>query len=66
MIWRKSLQPNINIPNLSEYGWLSDGKIRWIDTAFPDLIEEMLLDPSFEDDFEIESDVESIDEETND
>ena len=40
MIWRKSLQPNINIPNLSEYGWLSDGKIRWIDTAFPDVIED--------------------------
>ena len=39
MIWRKSLQSIMNIPNLSEYGWLSDGKIRWIDTASPDLIE---------------------------
>jgi hypothetical protein len=46
MIWRKSLEPIINIPNLSEYGWLGDGKIRWIDTAFPDLIEDILLDPS--------------------
>ena len=49
MIWRKSLQPIINIPDLSEY----DGKIRSINSAFPDLIEEILLDTSFEDDFEI-------------
>ena len=66
MIWRKSLQPIINIPNLSEYGWLNDGNIRLIDTAFPDLIEEILLEPSFEDDFEIESDIESIHEESDD
>ena len=66
MIWRKSLQPIINIPNLSEYGWLNDGNIRWIDTAFPDLIEEILFDPAFEDDFESEIDVESIDEESDD
>ena len=66
MIWRKSLQPIINIPNLSEYGWLNGDNLRWIDTAFPDLIEEILLEPSFEDDFEIESDVESIDEESDD
>ena len=48
------------------HGWLNDDNIRWIDTAFPDLIEEILLEPSFEDDFEIESDVESIDEESDD
>ena len=51
MIWRESLQPIINIPKLSKDGWLSDGKIRWNDTAFPHLIEEILLDPLFEDDF---------------
>ena len=66
MIWRKSLQPIIYIPNLSEYEWLSDGKIRWIDTAFPDLIEDILLDASFEDDFEIEIHAESADEENDD
>ena len=58
--------PIINIPNLSEYGWLNDGNIRWIGPALPDLIEEILLEPSFEDDFEIESDVESIDEKGDD
>ena len=31
-----------------------------------DLIEEILLEPSFEDDFEIERDVESIDDESDD
>ena len=66
MIWRKSIQPIINIPTLSEYWWLNDGNIRWIDTAFPDLIEEILFDPAFEDDFESEIDVESIDEESDD
>ena len=62
MIWRRSLEPMVDIPDLSEHGWLNDGRIQWIDDAFPDSLEEILLDPSFEDYFEIESDVESDDE----
>ena len=56
MIW-KFLQAIISIPNLPEYGWLSDSKSRWTDIAFADFIEEILLNTSFEDDFEKESKV---------
>ena len=61
MMWRQSLQIIINISDLSDHGWLSDGKVRWIDSAFPDLIEEIRY-PLFEDEFEIENNVESMDQ----
>ena len=62
-IWRKSQQPSFDLPDISEYGWFADGQIQWIDDAFPEDVEHLLLnDENYEDendefyDSEIDSD----------
>ena len=49
-IWRKSQQPSFDLPDISEYGWFADGQIQWIDDAFPEDVEHLLLnDENYED-----------------
>ena len=61
-IWKSSLQPIIDVSQISEHGWTMEGQIQWVDVSFPDLVEDILLDPNFDEDFEFESDVDSDDE----
>ena len=42
--YRLSTENYIEEPNPSEHGWTSDGQIRWIDRAFPEEIELLLVD----------------------
>ena len=49
-IWRKSQQPSLDLSDISEYGWFADGQIQWIDDAFPENVEHLLLnDENYED-----------------
>ena len=59
-IWRNSICKDINV----EYqGWDSDGKIIWMDSAFPPQIEDILFDDNYdEDSYANGSDCESDDE----
>ena len=42
--YRLSTEKYTEEPNPSEHGWTSDGQIRWIDRAFPEEIELLLVD----------------------
>ena len=63
-IWRNSIEPIIDIPNIAENGWLSTGEILWLDDAFPEEIDELLCnnildnyqDDEDEDEYEQEDD----------
>ena len=61
-IWKCTDAPIINVPDLKDHGWNSDGEIQWLDDAFPDDINEMLFDPAFIDEMEFGSEDESNDE----
>ena len=43
-LYRLSTEKYIEEPNPSEHWWKSDGQIRWIDRAFPEEIELLLVD----------------------
>ena len=60
-IWKCTNAPIINVPDLKDHGWNSDGEIQWLDDAFPDDINEMLFDPPFNDEIEFGSEDESND-----
>ena len=54
-IWKSLLEPIVDTPLLSENGWT-------IDTAFPDLVEDILLDGHSSDEFELDMYSDSDDE----
>ena len=65
-IWKKTYTSQIEIQNIHERGWNTDGDIVWIDQPFPDEIADMLIKDNEEDeesDDDYESDVESEDDE---
>ena len=42
---------------MSLHGWSIHNHSEWIDTAVPELIEEILVDPNVSGEFEMDSDV---------
>ena len=38
-IWKKAFIPYQNIDTFSNFGWFPDGKIDWIDRAYPENVE---------------------------
>lgn len=61
-VWRSCLQTNIHFGDIEQHGWSMDGKIVWMDAAFPEEVEQLL---ACEDDNGESSD-ESEDEEFSD
>ena len=59
LIWKKSLTPLINLPDIEEYGWFADGRITWVIGSYPKEVEEIMDDLYFENDNNYESDVDS-------
>eukprot|EP00795_Rhopilema_esculentum_P002946 gene2946-1193_t len=41
-VWRSGLQTNIDFADIGQNGWSADGKIVWIDAAFPEEVEQIL------------------------
>lgn len=65
-MWKRTSQAMIDLPNFEEFGWDSSGKVEWITDQYPDDIESMLFDDSYdsdEDEEEIGSDVETDNDE---
>ena len=62
-IWKLSDEAQIQLPNLSQHGWTIDNGIKWIDKAFPDELEDLLLteeaETVYEDDEESEEENDS-------
>ena len=48
-IWRHSTRPIIELPRPEDNGWTSEGKIYWMDDAFPDDVEDLLFNEENED-----------------
>ena len=61
-IWKNSLKPILDPPSILENGWLDDNSAQWIDIAFPDSITDILFDEAYEEERNVESDVESENE----
>ena len=55
-IWRNSIEPIIDIPNIAENGWLSTGEMLWLDNAFPEEIDELLCNNILNNDDDYEDD----------
>ena len=47
-IWKKANTPQIIMPNHNENGWYDTGKIQWVDKAYLDSVEGILLDDNDE------------------
>ena len=59
-IWNCACERMIELPNLTEHEWHSDLTAKWIETAFPTEVEDILLqvddDISFEEEEESDAD----------
>ena len=42
-IWELSDERRIQVPDLTQHGWKIDNRIKWIEKAFPDELEKLLL-----------------------
>ena len=49
-VWRSCLQANIDFADTEQNGWSTDGKIVWIDAAFPEEIEQFFSGEESNDD----------------
>ena len=41
--WELSGERRIQMPDLTQHGWKIDNRIKWIEKAFPDELEKLLL-----------------------
>ena len=51
-IWKRSISPNVEPPEISESGWLPDGSVRWINDAYPRDIEDIFFDDEYDGEYE--------------
>ena len=47
-IWKSAADPQLQLPDISLYGWMDKCEIQWMNKAFPDSIEGLLLDDNDE------------------
>ena len=47
-IWRSSTTSWMEMPIINNHGWKGNGDIHWVNDIFPDNMEEILWDPSFD------------------
>ena len=47
-IWKSSNLAWHDKPDINDNGWLENGEIDWVETVFPDDIEDILVDPEFD------------------
>ena len=62
-IWKRSEEPQLQTPDIDIYGWKMNYEIKWLEKEFPDDIEDLLIDPAFD---ELETDDFGRDEESDD
>ena len=62
-IWKRSEEPQLQTPDIDIYGWKMNYEIKWFEKEFPDDIEDLLIDPAFD---ELETDDFGRDEESDD
>ena len=42
------------LPDITGHGWSEDGSIKWVESVFPEGIEEILLNDNYEEDFDMD------------
>ena len=47
-IWKSSNLAWHDMPYIKDNGWLENGEIDWVENVFPDDIEDILVDPEFD------------------
>ena len=59
-MWRSCLQANIDFVDIEQNGWSTDGKVIWIDAAFPEEIEQIFSGEESNDDISDEGEGEEF------
>ena len=62
-IWKSSLTSWLESNDITEHGWLPDGSTIWVDDIFPCEVEEILCDPTFDEEDVGENELSDDDEE---
>ena len=62
-IWKSSLTSWLESDDITEHGWLPDGSTIWVDDIFPCEVEEILCDPTFDEEDVGEDELSDNDEE---
>ena len=47
-IWKSSNLARHDMPGIKYNSWLENGEINWVENVFPDDIEDILVDPEFD------------------
>ena len=42
-IWKLTLWASLSPPDITDHGWVEDGRIKWIQQSFPDDITKLLI-----------------------
>ena len=53
-IWKSSMENEVDCPDITRHGWNEDGSIKWVESIFPEDIEEILLNDNYEEDFDMD------------
>ena len=62
-IWKSSLTSWLESNDITEHGWLPDDSTIWVDDIFPCEVEEILCDPTFDEEDVGEDELSDDDEE---
>ena len=49
-MFKSSLVAQMQIPDITAHGWDEKGNIIWLNKEFPDNIEELVIDPAYDED----------------
>ena len=59
-IWKSFNVAWHDIPDITDHDWFGNGEIGWVNTVFPEDIQDILINPDFDIDNTTESDFDDI------
>ena len=62
-IWKSFNVAWHDIPDITDHDWFGNGEIGWVNTVFPEDIQDILINPDFDIDNTTESDFDDISDE---
>ena len=59
------MENEVNCPDITRHDWNEDRSIKWVESVFPEEIEEIILNDNYEEDFDmdVEDTLDSSDDE---
>ena len=47
-IWKRPIEAKRNLPDITSYGWKSNGSIQWTDDIYPDEVKDVLFHDNYD------------------